>query len=175
VDLSNQCATSSRYSFNTMQSLQKHVIISCVSRGELTLWLHDVQKRLWPRGGGRSQGPDPALRDVDHSLQQGHVVFGAAVGAGNHLARRTDQRQVAHSGNNILGKKQQPLTSLKRYQINKWNLVQCKAFSVRSLRFPIRIDSLERLIEPLIRLQDMPRVCTARHFGSGCSSPAGLH
>ncbi len=52
----------------------------------LTLWFYNVQKRLGPRGGSCTQGSDPTLCCIHHSLQQGHTVFGAAVGAGNHLA-----------------------------------------------------------------------------------------
>lgn len=97
-------------------------ITSYFSHGEdLTLWFYSVQNRLGPSGGSCSQGSGAALCYIHHSLQQGHIVFGAAVGAGNHLVSWTDQGQVAHSGNNILGKKKKrtsdpPLLSLTRHE-----------------------------------------------------------
>lgn len=80
-------------------------VTSDLQRWEPTLWLDHVQERFGPCGSSCTQSPDPALGCIHHSLQQGNAVFGGTVGVWNHLARRTDQGQVAHSWNNSLGQK----------------------------------------------------------------------
>lgn len=68
-----------------------------------TLWFDDVQQRLGPCAGCCSQRSDAALCRIHHSLQQRQALLGAGVGPGHGLTGGTDQREVAHTGNNILG------------------------------------------------------------------------
>lgn len=68
-----------------------------------TLWFDDVQQRLGARAGCGPQRSDAALCGVHHSLQQRQALFGAGVGPGHGLTGRADQREVAHTGNDILG------------------------------------------------------------------------
>lgn len=80
----------------------RDVITHICRREGPTLRFNHVHDRLGAHRGGGPQGSDPGLGRVHHSFQQRHAVFGAAVGAGDHLACRADQGQVGHPGDDGL-------------------------------------------------------------------------